>query len=161
MKSILGALFIFLFLTPMAVNGQQGPPQAREFMESWVGDWTYVVGEGSGTYSCAWLGEAFVQCDERYTAPDGTVTDLLGVWGYDAEAEHLTWNRFWGNGANEFFGGSRDGETWVFVSDEVNGVRTRLILNPEFGGSVPFFWEESRDGGDWVRVLDGRMTRAG
>lgn len=161
MRSTLGALVMFFLLTPVAVSGQQDSPRTRALLESWVGDWTYVVGEGSGTYSCTWLGEAFVQCDERYTAPDGTVTDLLGVWGYDADAGQLTWNRFWGNGANEFFVGARDGETWVFVSDEMNGVRTRLIMNSESPESMPFHWEESRDGGDWVRVLDGEMTRTG
>jgi len=159
MRRFLGFFLVFTLMSSFPLQGQEASSEAHGRLGIWVGDWTYVVGEGSGTYRCEWLGDFWVECDEVYTNGAGTTVELLGVWGYDPGEGAYTWQRYWGDGSSDVFKGSIDGDTWTFVSEEQDGLRHRFVLTEESSDGLPFFWEQSPDGGPWEHSADGKMTR--
>ena len=157
MKRALLALSVVL-LVPTQALAQEASSAEHQRLNSWVGEWTYVLGDASGTFAAEWLGDSFVQLDEVYTDPSGSTVNVLGVIGYDAEEGVYTWHRYWSNGYNDAAKGWVHDNTWTFLFDEPVANKSRMTLIEDSGG-WNFKWESSVEGGPWEESSAGRTTR--
>jgi len=144
-----------LFLSAFAVRtvAQAGPEHQR--LGQWLGEWTYVIGDGSGTMSFEWFGDFFVRASE--VTPTGA--NVLHVMGYDAEEEVYTWHRYWSNGYSDAAKGWLHEDTWTFVFDVAAGRRNKMTVTAESPDDLVFKWERSVEGGPWEALSEGRTTR--
>ena len=145
-----------LFLSTFAVRttAQAGPEHQR--LGQWLGEWTYVVEDGSGTMSVEWFGDFFVWISEVAETGD----ERLHVVGYDAEEEVYTWHRYWSsNGYSDAAKGWLHENTWTFVFDVAAGIRNKMTVTVEPPDDMTFKWERSVEGGPWEALEEGRTTR--
>ena len=138
---------------------QQAPGPEHERLGFWVGDWSYVVGDGSGTMTAERLGDFFIQMTEVYTNPTGNTFEILGVLGYAPAEKVYTWHRYWSNGYSDAAKGWVHDDTWTFVFDEPVGEKARMTMVEDSPDVVVFRWERSIEGGPWEVTSEGRTTK--
>ena len=86
-RLVFAVLALALFL-PLTAQAQQAASPEHQRLGVWVGNWTYEVGTSSGTMEGEWFGEGFfLQWRETNTTASGVTTQLLHVFGYNAEEE--------------------------------------------------------------------------
>lgn len=159
MRRAPGVLFVVTLLLPISLQGQEGPPPEVEKLNSWVGEWSYKIGEaGYGTVVYDWVGDSFVKYDESYTNQEGVTTQILGVMGYDVQEGVYTLVRYWGNGYTDHYKGPLEGNVWTFLGDEIDGTKTRITITDE-EDEKSFRWEQSVAGGPWEMTSEGTMQR--
>lgn len=159
MKRAPGILVALALSLPFSLEGQEGPPAEVNNLDSWVGEWSYKIGEtGYGTFVCEWLGDFFIRYDESYTNQEGVTTEILGVYGYDVEEGVYTLVRYWGNGYTDHYKGMLEGNVWTFTGDEIDGVVTRITITDN-EDEKSFRWERSVEGGPWEMTSEGTTQR--
>jgi hypothetical protein len=158
-KRALGIPILAFLVFPLSLQSQEGPPPEVGALDSWVGEWSYKLGEtGYGTVVYHWVGEFFLRYDESNTDQEGVTIQILGVMGYDVEEGVYTLDRYWGNGYSDRFKGTLEGNVWTFTRDEIDGVVGRVTIT-DGEDEKSFRWERSVDGGPWELTSDGSMQR--
>lgn len=150
---------LFLSASSIQTLAQQTPGPEHQRLGNWVGEWTYVSGDASGTFAAEWLGDFFVQIDEVYTDPSGNTVNILGVFGYDAEEEVYTWHRYWSSGYSDAAKGWVHDNTRTFLFDEPVGENARMTMIEESADVIAYKWEVSVEGGPWEVTSEGRSTK--
>ena len=163
MRRIMLAVLAIAAFSPLTARAQtvaqQAPGPEHQRLGIWVGEWTYVVGEGSGTFTGERLGDFFIQLTEMATNAAGNTFNILGVLGYDAAEEVYTWHRYWSNGYSDAAKGWVRDNTWTFVFDEPVEEKARMTMVEESPDVIVFKWERSVEGGPWEVTSEGRATK--
>ena len=166
MRRALGVLLGLILLLPLSLRGQEeGPPPELRLLDRYVGEWTFQHSSGgSGTHVCKWIGDYFVSCEWRGTNAEGeSITGLVEVLGYDAEAEAYTLNRLWGTGSSDSWRGWVDGDTWTFHNrDAPWGTFSLMVWTEEWpsDGSYThsYLMKRSVKGGPWEATSEASAT---
>jgi hypothetical protein len=174
-KAVLSVCAIVLAAALASAEEPQMPqPTAEhEALEMWVGNWS---GEGemkpglfgpggpmSWSEECTWFeGSKFhVVCRSEGTSPMGTVKGL-GIVGYNPGKQVYTHYGVDNNGWSAYAEGTRTGDTWTYLSEEMMGGQkydTRATMTMTSPDTVEFTWEMSEDGETWTLLMDGTSTR--
>lgn len=150
---------MLLFSVSVRTPAQQAAGPEHERLGFWVGEWSYVVGGGSGTLTAERLGDFFIQMTEAYTSPAGNTVRILSVIGYDPAEKAYTWHRYWSSGYSDAAKGWVHDDTWRFVIDEPVGRKARVTMVEESPDVIVFKWERSVEGGPWEVTSEGRTTK--
>ncbi len=152
------ALATLALIVVAAPTEAQGPEVQR--LHYFVGEWTYMVGDGGGTVSGKTLADGrLVEWLERYQPATGDAIEIVHVFGYDPGGEAYFWHRYLPDGSVQMFSGWLEGKTWTFLRDSGAGTLIRLTLVEESPTASPFSWARSVKGGGWEQTAQGRMTK--
>jgi len=146
---------VLLLAIPAQTLAQEGPPPETQRLGDWVGEWTYVIGDRSGTMKFEWFGERLVRAEEVTT----NGYEVLHVMGFDPDDEVYEWHRYWNNGFVDTAKGWLHENTWTFLFDEPVGNKRRMTMAWESMDEFSFKWERSIEGGNWEVISEGRTTR--
>jgi hypothetical protein len=119
-------------------------------------------GKVTATGDGHWMdGKFFLVMNSKYTGVIGEGTSLA-VMGFDPEKKVYTYNDFDSMGQAGVSTGTVDGDTWTFTSDEnfggqmFKGRYTMKVISPT---SYTFKYEMSKDGTQWMTMMDGNATK--
>ena len=131
-----------------------------QWLDYMVGEWTDTGSGGTGTMTCKWVGDSFVQCENVDTDTSGNARPSLVVMGYNAEEEVYSVSIFGGDGHTFVGTGTAQDETltWLGVSPGGSG-KVRIINVLESQTAMTWTMEGSVKGGDWQVWAEGRTTR--
>lgn len=149
------------------------PTAEHETLEMWIGSWS-GTGEmkagpfGPGgpmtwTEECSWFGDGrfHVVCRSEGTSPMGPAKGL-GIAGYNASKGVYTYYGVDDNGWSGFAEGTRDGDSWIYLSEETMGgetYQTQYTVTEESPTELSFTWEVSQDGKTWTVLMDGTSKK--
>jgi hypothetical protein len=172
------ALGVCVILAAAAVASADEPTMPKplaehEALEMWVGSWTGtgemkpgIFGDGgpmTWTEECRWFeGKKFhVVCTSEGSGPIGPVKGL-GIVGYDPGRKVYTHYGVDDNGWSAYSEGTRSGDTWTYLSEEIMGdttYHTRGKMTVTSPTTVEFSWEMSEDGETWTLLMEGTSTK--
>jgi hypothetical protein len=155
MRRLVFAVLALAFILPLTAQAQREQLPEHQRLGVWVGEWSYEIGDGTGTMVFEWFGDFFVKASE--VTPNGA--NVLHVFGYDAEEEVYLWHRYYNSGGRDTAKGWVHDNTWTFVFDEPAGRRRRMTMVEESSTVIAFKWERSVEGGPWEVTAEGRETR--
>ena len=149
------------------------PTTGHEALAAFLGSWSGsgemkpgIFGEGgpmSWTEECTWFeGSKFhVACTSEGDSPMGP-TKGLGIIGYNAGKKVYTHYGVDNNGWSAYAEGTRDGDTWTYLSEDVVGgekFHTRATISLVSEKVMTFSWEMSQDGENWTLLFDGKSVK--
>ena len=177
MSLLRGTLCVCILLMASAVSAEQPempqPTAEHKGLAQWVGTWSGegdmkpgIFGEGgpmSWSEECTWFeGSKFhVVCKSEGSGPMGPVKGI-GIIGYKPEREVYTHYGVDNNGWSAYAEGTREGDTWTYLSKESMGgqtYHTRATMTLTAPDTMEFTWEMSEDGENWVLLMDGSNTK--
>ena len=153
MRRTLFAVLAFLILLPVAAQAQERSAEVQA-LDSWIGEWTYVLGDSNGTMEFELFGDLM-----KGSEVTGGGNDVVHMAGYDAEEGVYRWRRYYSSGYTDAAEGWIHGNTWTWLFVEPVGRIRRMTMVFESEDSITFRWERSVEGGAWEVTGEGRSTR--
>lgn len=116
------------------------------------------------TEQCEWLGDTklHIVCRTEGTGPLGPFVGF-GVMGYDPARQVYTHYGVDSTGWAGHAVGTRDGDTWTYVTEQtVEGetYRSRFMLTAVSPTKIEFDWQTSQDGESWTTMMTATMEKA-
>ena len=120
-------------------------------------------GSTQGREMCRWMpGKFFLGCMMESKDPSGTMTQVQGMLGWDAEKKVYRMWTFDNSGRYEVATGTLKDDTWTWLGESHLGdktVQTRVVFSDTKPEAYALSYETSPDGKSWTLVWSGKYTK--
>lgn len=174
MKTLITSLAALVLLTAAAVAQMEPPKPGPEVkkLDAFAGSWTLEGdlkpgpmshgGKMSETRKCDWMeGGFFLICHTDFRSDMGNGSGV-SVMGYSTDDKIYTYREFNSWGEFDDSKGSLDADTWTWSSDEAmkgSVMKGRFTMKFTSSNSYTFTFDMSKDGTEWMTVMDGKASK--